>query len=65
MTNNQPESKRRETWAALLAVSLMVPCGASQLLRNQDLRVLSPASVPANDGGLSLGQAVIASALSD
>jgi len=36
----------------------------SHLLRDQDLKVLSPAAFPANDGGLSLGQAVIASALS-
>ncbi len=32
----------------------------SQLLRNQDLSVLSPVLTPANDGGLSLGQAVVA-----
>ena len=30
------------------------------LLRNQGLRVLSPEATPANDGGLSLGQAAIA-----
>ncbi len=32
----------------------------SQLLRKHDLSVLSPALTPANDGGLSLGQAVVA-----
>jgi len=32
----------------------------SHLMRNQGLRVLSPEATPANDGGLSLGQAVIA-----
>jgi hydrogenase maturation protein HypF len=35
----------------------------SQLLRNRDLTVLSPQAFPANDGGISLGQAVIAMAL--
>jgi len=34
----------------------------SERVRNSGLRVLSPAGVPANDGGLSFGQAVIASA---
>jgi hydrogenase maturation protein HypF len=34
----------------------------SRLLRDRGLSVLSPAATPANDGGLSLGQAVIASA---
>ncbi len=34
--------------------------GVSQRLRQRDLRVLSPAAAPANDGGLSLGQAVVA-----
>ncbi len=33
---------------------------SSLLLRQRQLQVLSPATVPANDGGLSLGQAVIA-----
>ncbi len=33
-------------------------CG--ELLRRQGLRLLSPIAIPANDGGLSLGQAVIA-----
>ncbi len=33
---------------------------ASQLLREQGLTVLTPQSLPANDGGISLGQAVIA-----
>lgn len=33
------------------------------LLRDQGLRVLSPVTTPANDGGLSFGQAVIASAI--
>ncbi|VAX13472.1 [NiFe] hydrogenase metallocenter assembly protein HypF [hydrothermal vent metagenome] len=33
---------------------------SSLLLRQEQLRVLSPVTVPANDGGLSLGQAVIA-----
>jgi hydrogenase maturation protein HypF len=32
----------------------------SHLLRDQGLTVLSPSATPANDGGLSLGQAVIA-----
>jgi hydrogenase maturation protein HypF len=32
----------------------------SLLLRDQRLRVLSPVATPANDGGLSLGQAIIA-----
>lgn len=32
----------------------------SQLLRKQDLTVLTPQALPANDGGISLGQAVIA-----
>jgi len=32
----------------------------SQLLRRQALGVLSPIALPANDGGLALGQAVIA-----
>jgi hydrogenase maturation protein HypF len=32
----------------------------SQLLRNRGLKALSPSAVPANDGGLSFGQAVIA-----
>ena len=32
----------------------------SQLLRQQGLRVLSPVATPANDGGLSFGQAVVA-----
>ncbi len=36
----------------------------SQLLRERDLIVLSPKMFPANDGGISLGQAVIALAIS-
>ena len=32
----------------------------AHLLRSQGLRVLSPEATPANDGGLSLGQAIIA-----
>jgi hydrogenase maturation factor HypF (carbamoyltransferase family) len=32
----------------------------SQLLRVQGLTVLSPQALPANDGGISLGQAVVA-----
>ncbi len=38
---------------------LLLEC-ASQLLREQDLTVLSPQDLPANDGGISLGQAVVA-----
>lgn len=34
---------------------------SSRLLREQGLQVISPCAVPANDGGLSLGQAVIGS----
>jgi hydrogenase maturation protein HypF len=37
--------------------------GVAQALRDHDLEVLSPRRLPANDGGLSLGQAVIARAL--
>ncbi|WP_428606991.1 carbamoyltransferase HypF [Sedimenticola sp.] len=36
--------------------------GVSQRLREQALTVLSPRLLPANDGGLSLGQAVVAAA---
>lgn len=36
--------------------------GVSERLNASGLRVLSPASVPANDGGIALGQAVIAAA---
>jgi hydrogenase maturation protein HypF len=32
----------------------------AQLMRSQGLQVLAPEATPANDGGLSLGQAVIA-----
>ena len=37
----------------------------SGLLRRQGLRVLSPQQIPANDGGIALGQAVIALARSN
>ena len=33
---------------------------SSQLLREQDLRVLSPVETPGNDGGIALGQGVVA-----
>ena len=36
--------------------------GVSETLRERGLRVLSPERLPANDGGLALGQAVIAAA---
>ena len=36
--------------------------GVSEVLAAQGLRVLAPARLPANDGGLSLGQAVVAAA---
>lgn len=36
--------------------------GVSERLRQQGLNLLSPRVVPANDGGLSLGQAVVAAA---
>ncbi|MCW8890791.1 MAG: carbamoyltransferase HypF [Sedimenticola sp.] len=36
--------------------------GVSQQLREHSLQVMSPSRYPANDGGLSLGQAVIAAA---
>ncbi len=42
---------------------LLLEC-SSELLRRQGLRVLSAAALPANDGGLALGQAAIAAALS-
>ncbi len=38
--------------------------GVSQRLRQADLLVLSPGMLPANDGGISLGQAVVAAARS-
>ncbi|MEJ1381426.1 MAG: carbamoyltransferase HypF [Candidatus Sedimenticola sp. (ex Thyasira tokunagai)] len=38
--------------------------GVSQRLRQSDLSVLSPGILPANDGGISLGQAVVAAARS-
>ncbi len=37
---------------------------SSQLLRQQNLKVLSASAIPANDGGISLGQAIIALASS-
>ncbi|VAX06002.1 [NiFe] hydrogenase metallocenter assembly protein HypF [hydrothermal vent metagenome] len=37
---------------------------SSQLLRQQNFQVLSASAIPANDGGISLGQAVIAQASS-
>ncbi|MES9856273.1 MAG: carbamoyltransferase HypF [Sedimenticola sp.] len=36
--------------------------GVSRCLRQADLTVLSPAILPSNDGGISLGQAVVAAA---
>ncbi len=36
---------------------------SSQLLRRQGLMVLSPQALPSNDGGISLGQAIIAMAM--
>jgi hydrogenase maturation protein HypF len=38
--------------------------GLSRRLHDQDFRVISHSKVPTNDGGISLGQAVIANALS-
>ncbi len=37
--------------------------GVSQQLHEQGLEVLSPVAIPANDGSLSLGQAVVAAAM--
>ena len=36
--------------------------GVSRYLRDSELKVLSPQLFPANDGGLALGQAVVAAA---
>jgi hydrogenase maturation protein HypF len=36
--------------------------GVSESLRSAGLEVLSPVALPANDGGLSLGQAAVAAA---
>jgi hydrogenase maturation protein HypF len=41
---------------------LLLEC-ISQLLRNSDLTLLSPKVLPANDGGISLGQAVVGMAM--
>jgi hydrogenase maturation protein HypF len=42
--------------------NLLLLEGVSEALRKSGIRVLSPEKLPANDGGLALGQAVIAAA---